>query len=161
MLCAQAGLSVQYTLDANDLQNFTITFIALACACAVFAVGFAVLRTWSWAKRSTSNSIGVVVVLKFVAYAAAALSNLWLLLTAGFSIWYYCFYKVCSCFYSSASASRATHGLHCHQVHALCSPFGRRARATCTSCTRNSPSTASSRASSTRRSASNGSTSST
>ena len=96
MLCAQAGLSVQYTLDANDLQHFAITFIALACACAVFAV----LRSWSWAKCSTSNGMGVVVVLKFVASSAAALSNLWLLLAADLSIWNYCFYKVCSCFYS-------------------------------------------------------------
>ena len=95
MLCTQAGLSVQYTLDANDLQNFAITFISLVCACVVLAVGFAVLRSWSWSKRSASNGIGVVVLLKFVAYTAAALSNLWLLLTAGFSIWYYCLYKVC------------------------------------------------------------------
>ncbi|XP_060109840.1 meckelin-like [Heteronotia binoei] len=87
---AQASFSVAYNQDPGTAQRDTdIAFGVLGS----LAVLYALLKASTWARRSRLQNINLMIVVKFFAYLAGSLANVFFLITVGIGIYWLIVFK--------------------------------------------------------------------
>nr|XP_056718184.1 meckelin-like [Euleptes europaea] len=86
----QASFSVSYIQDPGTAQQDTDIALGVLGSLAVL---YALLRVSSWARRSRLQNINLMIVVKFFAYLAGSLANVFFLVTLGIGIYWLIVFK--------------------------------------------------------------------
>ena len=78
-------------MSYSQLQ--TDVSIAVAVLSGI-AIGYALLRTWSWIRRTGRLAIDFPAIIKFVVFSSGYVANAIFVVILGASIWWEFFYKV-------------------------------------------------------------------